>query len=190
MKKFLAVCFCLVLLLGMTACSITDDTVNDSTQSKAEEASSQVESADPLDELKKYTSDSGITIYMADGFKEKDLGVDTVACYFESDNAIFTCSVESFELLESLNFDADMSLEEYGQLVIDANGFDSKLETDEYGNVYMKYVQNIEGNDFTYYGYFKKGAESFWTCNLVCLTESEAEFEDDFALWASTIEIA
>jgi len=191
-KKILSICFCLALLVSVASCSnLTDGTENTgSIQSVAENVSSETASQDPFDDLKKYTSDSGITIYMADGFTEKDFEGEGIECYMESNDCILTCRVETFELLANLNIDTNMTVEEYGQLVIDANQFDSELKTDDYGNVYMEYVQNIDGIDFTYYGYFKKGTDAFWTCNLVCQTSRTAEFEDQFALWASSIELA
>lgn len=123
---------------------------------------------------------------MRDSPKRK---LDGVFCYFEGENSVLSCTVETFELLENANIDTTVSAKEYAELVIEANKFDGGAKTDKYGNVYFTYEKEIDGNEFTYFAYIIKTDDAFYTCNFICLSSQSSSFEEDFALWASSIEI-
>lgn len=190
MKNFLSICFCLSLLISATACNNIADNQNSSgsaAQSATENVSSKVQQKDPFDGLKHYTSESGLSLYMSDGFTEKK--IEGAFCYYEGKNSILSCNVETFDILENVNVDTSISEQEYARLIVKNNGFECDVKTDEYGNICFTYEKNIEGNDFTYFAYVKKTDKAFWTCNFACLTSQKSFYENDFSLWASSIEI-
>ncbi|MBQ6570543.1 MAG: hypothetical protein IJL87_09865 [Clostridia bacterium] len=191
MKKLFAIIICIAVILSTAACGFLDsETAPESKPESAVESviESAVESIDPLEGLEKYTSKSGLSLYMKKGYAETEL--EGVACYFQGIDSAVSCSKETNEILEAAGLRTDYTLEEYAQLVATANGFDCTPQTDDYGNVFIVYEKNIDGNDFTYYAYFKTGKDAYWTCNFICLKSDTDKYADDFALWASTIEIA
>lgn len=203
-RKILAIGMSVVLLTGvLCACGGDEQTgVQESAQPEVEntetpetepvdaEVSEAVESetveADPYDGLKLYQSQSGVSLYMSEGYTEMQL--EGVACSFEGNNSAMSFTTETFETFEAVGISTDISLEEYANLVIQANGMSGEPLTDEYGNVYIIYSQNIEGSDITYYAFFGRGSDAYWTCNFMCETAETASYEENFKLWASSLQ--
>lgn len=199
-KKVLAIGICLILTVGVfSACGGDSQVINETPQientvnQEVDNVESEVpEETEPADAdiyagLKFYESQSGMSLYMSDGYTEGVL--EGVACYFAAQDSALSCTTESFEVFESAGLSSDMSLEEYAQLVIDANGLTGDVLTDEYGNVYIIYSQNIDGSDITYYAFFGRGSDAYWTCNFMCETSQTASHEANFKLWASSIQL-
>ena len=86
---------------------------------------------------------------------------------------------------------ADMTLEDYGELLRQANGFDAELQRTEYGTPYLAYdFTNPQTNDaYTYYTFLYRGEAAFWFVQFAVLTENVAEYQDDIFDWARTVEI-
>ena len=190
-KRILAILMSLVLCAcALTACGgseTTDDTSSTEENSKGEEK--EEEQKDPYEGLTLYEPSCGVTLYMRDGFKEDT--VDGFAFFYETNDCAVNCQEETFEDLESVGYNGDMTIEEYAQTIRDLyeEAKDSEVLTDDYGNVYIVYTQDVDGMNFTYYDFFKKGSTSFWATNFMCITDDKDSFEEDFHLWASSITV-
>lgn len=170
-KKQLSIVLTAVLLLGLlTACG---------TPSPAE---SQPQSA-----LVRYDHPIGISLSMAEGFEVTQIeGI--LACY-QGAEANVRFAEELFVSLEALGISADMSLEDYARLILDAYALEGEPLTDSRSNVYIVYNQVIQDQDVAYYAYFSRNDVAFWTTTFMCFAQAAPELEDDFSLWASTIEL-
>ncbi len=95
---------------------------------------------------------------------------------------------EDFNLVEGLE---DLTLAEYGDLVIESNGLEDISELMEYeGIICFDYeADNEEGNETYYYfsTVFKSG-DAFWTVQFISLAEDADEYLIDFVEWAKTVE--
>lgn len=138
-------------------------------------------------ELTLYESATGISLYMDKGFTEMEMEGTTT--YFDKGYLGLNCLEETFELLETVGYGSETTVEEYAQLIVDVYGLEGEVETDDYGNTYTLYVQEIEGVSYSYYAFFDKGSTSFWTSTFLCATENADLYEDDFKEWASTITV-
>lgn len=143
-------------------------------------------SDDPLADLTLYESDTGISLYMEKGYEESE--AEGVTCCFKGD-ILVSCREETFETLESVGYDGSLSIEEYAELLVSYNGTGAQVLSDDYGNVYFVYEQEVMDVPLTYYAYVDKGSNSFWTTNFLCPTENVDDWAEKFALWGSTIVI-
>ena len=169
MKKLLKVLGILLLVSTMFACSGGGAEVT----------------PDPKKDLKEIDSGTGFKIWADKNINKEDMeGYDLFA--YEDDCA-FSVLREDFTLLEEYELaDADTTLEEYAEIIGEANGI--SLAKDKYGELSATYTAESEGNNFWYYSVVRKGSESFWLVSFFCLAEDQATYEDQFGLWASTIE--
>lgn len=134
-----------------------------------------------------YESLVGISLYMSDGFTESSVeGV--LACY-EGENSNVRFERETFETLASIGYGDVDTLDTYAGLIIQAYQLESEVQTDEYGNVYIVYAVDIQGTSVSYYAFFDKGTDSFWMTTFMCLTAQKNLFEEDFKLWASSVQV-
>lgn len=138
-----------------------------------------------IENLTLYEHPVGVSLQMEAGFSETEVeGI--LACY-EGPNANVRIEEEAFATLEALGYSI-MTEEEYAQLILDAYQLNGSVETDEYGNVYIVYTEEIQGATVAYYAFFDKGEYSFWTTTFMCFESQAQRYADDFRLWASTID--
>ena len=163
MKKWIALTLALLMLAGcMIAC-------------EKEEKS------------KTYTTD-GFSITMNDEFYEKELIAYTY--YLESPGAIMAALKEDFSLIESAGFTpTSVTLKQYAELIILAHDTDASDVVEEDGLTYFTYDADVSGKSFYYMCFVFKGADSFWSVNLACLTNQKDEYEPKFKEWAKSIVI-
>lgn len=173
MKKVYSVLLAAVLLLSLlTACG-------------GGTASPSQPPAEPS--LVEYRHSIGVSLSMAEGFTESS--VEGILGCYEGGESNVRFSEELFENLEYLGYDPEMSLEEYARLILDAYQLEGEPMTDDYGNVYIAYTQDVQGHEIAYYAYFTRGEAAFWTTTFMCFAEIAPDMADDFALWASTIQV-
>ena len=83
-----------------------------------------------------------------------------------------------------------LSLTEYAALVIDNNGLDAEIET-ENGLTGFVYDATIEdGRRYRYYSYVFKTEEAFWLVQFAVEAEQAQERESDVEKWAKSIVFA
>ena len=130
--------------------------------------------------------EEGLSITLTDDFIPQKLEGYTL-CYGSPKVAVFALE-EPFSLAAEL---ADMTLDEYGELLLQANAVDSELQKTEYGTPYFTYnFTNPQTNEtYTYYTFTYQGETAFWLVQFIVLTENVAEYQDDIFDWARTVEI-
>lgn len=138
-----------------------------------------------IEDLMLYEHPVGVSLRMEEGFTETEVE-GLLACY-EGPNANVRIEEEAFATLEALGYSITTE-EDYAQLILDAYQLNGIVETDEYGNVYIAYTEEIQGTTVAYYAFFDKGEYSFWTTTFMCLEAQAQRYLDDFHLWASTID--
>lgn len=189
-KKFISLFLILALSASLfTACADTEEPTDTSTDNAviSEENVDEPTESDPFAGLTFYESPTGIALYMSEGYVESS--VEGVTCVFEGENNAVSINEETFESMEAVGFSSDITLEEYAQLLLGAYQIPGGVLTDDYGNTYIYYEKNIEGTDIAYYGFLDKGTVSFWTTNFMCIAAETDLYEEDFKLWASSIQV-
>ena len=168
MKKILSVILSLILLLGIFAgCAPKEE--------------------GPYAGLTLYENEAGISLYMDKGFKEQ--AAEGAACSYIKGYAGLVCYKESISDLEALGY-AELSEADYASLIMEAYGYGSTPQTDEYGLTFATYEQEVMDIPFTYVAFYIKGENEFVAANFMCPTEDIAEYEADFHLWASSITLS
>lgn len=188
MKKIAALLLCCAVAAGsLTACGGTGTKAESGADSSAETGAAAAEE-NPYEGLTLYQSESGISLYMADGFEEAQ--VEGSACCFKGGSSAVSCQEEFFSAMEEVGYSgSEMTEEEYAKLLIEAYQLDCEAETDEYGSVSFLYTKDVMGASMSYYAFVDKGSEAFWTTTFMCGTASADEMEADFRLWGSSIQI-
>ncbi len=198
MKKFISVFLTVALSASLlTACANKEESTDSdagntvvseqNVEENVEENTDESVETDPFAELTFYESPTGISLYMSEGYVESS--VEGITCVFEGENNAVSINEESFESLESVGISSDMTLDEYGRLLLDAYQLSGEVLTDDYGNTYIYYEKNIEGTDISYYGFLDKGNVAFWTTNFMCIAAEAEVYEENFKLWASSIQV-
>lgn len=125
---------------------------------------------------------ANMTLTLTDAFDEADVDGFT-QCFESRDVAVFVLQ-ESFSLMDGLE---DYTLTQYGDLVIQGNGLDAKLQT-ENGVRYFTYTFDAEdGSTYYYFATVHKGPDSFWLIQFAVDQEKAEEYQDDFFQWAASV---
>lgn len=165
-----------LLVLTLTGCG-NDKQDTDERANKKPEVTGKV-----------YDNGSGLTIRMAEGMEEDEL--EGYAMFYYGESCMMTALKETFEEFESVGYDAEnSSLEDYCEIVKEANGLDFPFEKDSYGYPYISYINEVDGNNFTYYTTVRKGSDAFWLVTMACLEDEEELWLPQFEEWGSTITV-
>ncbi len=128
-------------------------------------------------------SDNGMNITLTSEFKKAQYEGFT-HCYDSQHVAVFTLK-EEFSLMEGLE---DYTLEEYGDLVLMANGLDSSLNHID-GLIEFEYeYADIQTNDtYKYFAFVYKSNDAFWLVQFATLIEDSEEYSSKIVEWAKSI---
>lgn len=136
----------------------------------------------PAPEAKTFSSD-GMQITLTEEFTKTEYSGFT-ACY-DSRNAAVLVLKESFSIVEN---HGNQTVEEYAQLVLDVNGFDSSVAVQTSNDlVWFQYVADTGDGIYYYFCVAYKTDDAFW---LVQFTTTENQAEDmfeSFILWAKSV---
>ena len=124
-----------------------------------------------------------MSIVLTENFIEKDHASHTSGYYSESISVITL--KEEFSLQEGFE---DLTLPEYAQLAIDANGISSQVNTVE-GLVTFEYNKQINGKDNTYHAYVFKASDAFWLIQFVCESKNYEENSAFIEKWAKSVTV-
>jgi len=127
----------------------------------------------------------GIQITLTEAFSEVDMEGFHV-CYGSADQAVFVTR-EGFDTAEGM---VDLTVEEYGQMVLDSNGFDDSFELMKIdGLTFFDYVTTNEDNkDWYYLTSIYKDIDAFWLVQFTCLEEkADEEMINRFIRWADSV---
>ncbi len=137
-------------------------------------------------EVKTFSS-NGMSITLTDEFKETDIGNFTVV--YDSKNVAVFALKEAFVLAEGFE---DYTLEQYADLVIQANNFGSVEIKNVDGLTYFEYeFTNPETNDdYKYFSYVYKANDAFWLIQFATLTENIGQYSQQITTWANSVEFS
>ena len=171
-------------LLVLMCCDISVKPAGETDETETVE-----ETVDPLDPagLVAFDTEKGLTINMSADMEEERSGDHTVY-YFSEDCMVSVKMIGFEELVEAGTGDAKTTLEEYIQMVEDANE-NITFTTDSYGNPCTTYSAEGDKGTFAYYVTVRKGSDAFWMINFACPEADKAFYVPQFELWGSTIEV-
>ncbi len=138
-------------------------------------------------EPKTFTAEE-MEITLTDSFEE----VETegfLASYFTDDIGVLVLK-ESVEDLEGLGIE---TLDDYGELALQANGLDSSIQLQELeGITYFEYeaYDETSDEDFYYFVPIYKSADAYWILQFTSYIDDADYFADDFFLWAESVTFA
>lgn len=123
----------------------------------------------------------GINLTLTDKFIEKESELGFYAYYVSNFCGVVVLK-EDFSLEEGL---AERSLEEYIGNVIANNGH-TDIEPQNKDDLWF-YVRDDNGTRS--YSYSYKGSNAFWIVQFLCMTSDASKLEDQFYLWANSVEV-
>ncbi len=130
-------------------------------------------------------SAEGMQITLTDDFKE--FATEPFTMCFDSKNAAVLTLREPFSIAEGFG---DCTLEEYGNLVITANGHEP-TSTLQHGEAYSYYTYdflNPEQNiTYSYLTTLFKSSDAFWIIQFATPKENMEEYLPTFFEWANTV---
>ena len=129
-------------------------------------------------------SSNGMTITLTDAFREISAEPFTVA--FDSQKAAVFALKEPFTLAEGID---ELTLEEYTDLIIQANGLTDVEKKTADGQPCLEYdFTNTDTNQtFHYYIYPYKTGDAFWTVQFAALKGSGEIDPQQIAQWAKSV---
>lgn len=126
-------------------------------------------------------TDQGMSITLTESFRPADY--DGYDVSYESTNAIMFALREDFTDMEGFG---ELTLEEYGQLVIDSNELKTPLNTQN-GLVSCSYSQTVDGDSFQYFVYFFKTDDAFWMVQFATELADGPLYQPQINEWAQSI---
>lgn len=139
---------------------------------------------------KEFDTGAGMTITLPGSFKEQDASqANGATAYYLSNTAGVVALKEDFTTLEDAGLSSDMTLDEYGQTVIDANSLTAQLQEAD-GIKYFVYENSVDDQDFTYYATVFEGSDAFWLIQFFCETKNYDQLQSNFLEWAKTVKVS
>ena len=123
-----------------------------------------------------------MNITLTDEFQEHERGENMFA-YSSDEVAVFVLK-EPFTLMDGSE---DITVEEYGEMVLYANGYSiDKLKITD-GLVSFEYTHQEEDVVLWYYSVAYKADNAFWLVQFVAPKDSAPDYEAQFITWAKTV---
>ncbi len=131
---------------------------------------------------KEFTSD-GLTVTLTDKFVKTDITGYTLA-YDSTDVAMWALK-EEFYLVSGVE---KKSVEEYAQMVIDANGGKYETQTKD-GLIWFEYdfTNKSSNKEYHYWTYLFKANDAFWTVQFASLKSEKDMYAQQIEEWAKTV---
>lgn len=138
--------------------------------------------------LIEYKPISGLTLSLPKGYNTY-YDSDNCDCYLENGKVVVTVLKEAKSDINGA-VGREITLKEYGDAVARANGLDSVVYVDSYGNYYLTYERTVEGQVFFYYAVVKESGSNFWLFNFACLKSEKDVNVNNFGKWAGMIKVS
>ena len=127
-------------------------------------------------------SKSGMTIELTNAFSEKEV-VSYTATY-QSMDIIVLALKEEFTL-----FGTDtMTLNEYAQLVLDANLLEAEIITED-SITYFEYAREVNGKNLSYLSCVYRGTDAYWLIQFSCDTSNYTKLKETMLQYAATVQV-
>lgn len=128
-------------------------------------------------------SAKGMTITLTDEFKAASYEGFTQG--YESNSAVMFALKEDFAGFAGFE---DYSLEDYAQLVAQANHVDPSTVKTGQGFLYYSFVnQGSDGTEFYYVATLHKGTDAFWLIQFATPAADQDKMHDQFLTWAGSV---
>lgn len=130
-----------------------------------------------------FVDESGVVITLTDSFEK----IDTEAGFtYGTNDAVVFGDETAFSAMEGLE---DYSLKEYGELLIEKNGWDTDVKKENGITYYLYevYVEN-EGANYFYMATLYKTEDSFWTITFAIDEAQYEEYKPLFFEWANSVQ--
>ena len=111
------------------------------------------------------------------------------ACYSAGETAVFLLR-EEFAAMEGF---AELSVAEYGAMVLESNGFDRNVTLEEADGLttFARVISDpATGEDFFYYCGLYKGQDAFWLVQITTLAEGASDSIAQFRQWLGSVQVA
>lgn len=186
-KLFIAliVIFAIPVLVFL-CCDITITKVGENGETEMETVPETVDLLD-VSALELFDTGKGLKIKMSPDMSEERTGELSVY-YFAEGLMVSVKKIPFEELSQEGTADANSSIEDYIQIIEDANE-NIKFTLDSYGNPSTTYPAENDGVEMIYYVTVRKGSDAFWMINFAGLEEEKDIRIPQFELWGSTIEL-
>lgn len=136
---------------------------------------------------KTFSSPTGISITMPASFEEFKTN-NTFSLKNTSDEIYFFAQKDTFQKIESLNYDSNMSTAEFAKLIIKQQLLSNNIEVFSASDYsYFSYTIYFEGSYKYYFNVTKKSDNAFWHCVFRCEDEMASFYQNKIMIWASSI---
>lgn len=120
-------------------------------------------------------------ITLTDAFTPKEQ-VGYFSCYHAKNAMVFT-------VREAKTLFGDITLEEYGELVLQANGRTGLRINQEEGFIWFAYTDTPEDQEIYYLAVCCQSEDAFWIVNFATPASNRDQYKETFLDWAETIQI-
>ena len=135
-----------------------------------------------LEPAEKSFTKSGMSITLTEEFNEKE-HVSYTAVYESTEVAVYTLKEEK-SLFGGVNY----TLEQYTDLVIQANGLDIDAKEKD-GLTYFEYEKEVNGKNFHYVAFTFEAEDAYWLVQFACTQDQTSEHEADIFKYAKSVEV-
>ena len=137
-----------------------------------------------------WDTETGIKLYMDKLMLKQDAESNGLTTFYASNKYMMAALRESFEMFEGYGLDTkNTSVEDYADLVKQANEYEDDFTPDSYGNLRITYVKPVGESNYFYYSTVRKGSDAFWLVHFACLESDRAEYEPIFEMLGNTVVI-
>lgn len=127
-------------------------------------------------------------------FTEEDFQITLTNAFEPTEEAgLFACyeakSALVFAVREDKAFFDDITLEEYGALVLEANGKTGIRANQEEDFLWFEYTDTPDEQEIYYLAVCCESGDAFWIVNFATPATNRAEYQEEFLSWAKTIQV-
>ena len=127
-------------------------------------------------------------------FTKEDFQITLTEEFKATEEAGFFSSYESktviiFTVREEKEIFGDITLKEYGELVLQANGKTGIQMNQEEGFIWFEYTDTPGEQDIYYLAVCYQGEDAFWVVNFATPATNRGKYKDTFFDWAKTIKV-
>lgn len=94
-----------------------------------------------------------------------------------------------FTIREAKEFFGDITTEEYGDLVLEANGRTGIQMNQEDGFIWFEYTDTPEQQEIYYLAVCCQSKDAFWVVNFATPATNREQYKDTFLSWAKSIAV-
>ena len=121
-------------------------------------------------------------ITLTDAFEEAR--ADGYFAAYQSDTAIVFANLEEKEIF------GDITLEEYGQLVLEANDRTDLVMNKDKNMIWFEYTDTPDDQEIYYMVFCMESEEAFCVVNFATPATNREKFKETFTQWAETVELS